>query len=297
MWELFFGSLKLAKGYKRPEKFESIGHYHDHIVWIYGYAPDDFRPILEDQPVDQQYEFEMGFEEIRENFRFVKSKIKEERLCRIARELIEVAYDAYLAGDKFKGTYALQEFEGLVWPSMAMDPKHVVEAENRAFGEVLTFESVKVTPYPCPGTIDDLGDLQRELLEIAETATRNHLRDWPEGSTEYFAWVRLIDGSIMRITPKPKDDTWPVLKPARSAFRRIGVRIQELVDGKKIEAYVRVEMNVYSPSCMISIIVEEEGLPQAHLFAFPSKRDGVEGKYDFKGVMLNPPRHWIDGDS
>ena len=61
----------------------------------------------------------------------------------------------------------MQEAEGLVWRSRASRLKHVVEAEQRAFGDVVLFKDVVVSPYPYEGSETDLGEIQRKLWRHA----------------------------------------------------------------------------------------------------------------------------------
>lgn len=67
-----------------------------------------------------------------------------------------MSHEAYSEGDSKRGSHVLQEAEGLVWQSRASRLKHVVEAERRAFGDVVLFKDVVVSPYPYEGSEEDL---------------------------------------------------------------------------------------------------------------------------------------------
>jgi hypothetical protein len=91
---------------------ESVGQYHDLWSWVILNAPDDFRGFNE-EPVDQKQALREAFDDLRAGFRFARQKIKNERLARIAQELIEMSYDAYSIGDMKTGAHILQECAGL----------------------------------------------------------------------------------------------------------------------------------------------------------------------------------------
>lgn len=147
--------------------FESLGQYHDHWASIVLHAPDDFQDF-DGNVVNQRQALEEAYDVLRAGFVFVERKIKDPRQLRILRELIEMSYQSYLARDVKSGAHTLQECEGLIWPSRLARLKYVVEAERRAFGEVVSFAHVKVSPYPYEGSESDLTPGEAQLRSEAD---------------------------------------------------------------------------------------------------------------------------------
>ncbi len=146
--------------------FESLGQYRNHWAMIVLHAPDDFTDI-DGNAVDQREALEEAFDVLRAGFTFVERKIKDPRQLTIMRELLQMSYQAYLAGDRKRGAHTLQECEGLIWPSRGGRLKHVVEAERRAFGEVVSYAHVKVSPYPYEASKSDLTPTEVRLYAEA----------------------------------------------------------------------------------------------------------------------------------
>jgi hypothetical protein len=162
-----FETLLEAPPEDRSVPFKSLGQYHDSWTSIVLSAPDQFHGFG-DEPVDQAAELEKRFRWLRDGFFYVERKVKDEQLCRILLELIQMSHEAYLAGDRKTGAHVLQECEGMIWKSGAGRPKYVVEAERRAFGRVVRFNDVVVSPYPLEGTVESLGRDQKVLLAHAQ---------------------------------------------------------------------------------------------------------------------------------
>lgn len=139
-----------------PRKFESIGHYHDY--WgVVAFFESDYFPLPASEALDK------AFRDLRSGFVWVKRKIKDVRLQRILEEMVEMSYEANARGDDKLASHVLQEARGIIWPSRATRLKHVVEAERRAFGEVVTYADVPASPFPYEGAAADLTSLEARL--------------------------------------------------------------------------------------------------------------------------------------
>jgi hypothetical protein len=112
---------------------ECIGDYHGVFVALLRGAPDGFVP-MGDEVLDQAQALRDGFDDLRDGFHLVQEKIEDERQRRIVRELIEMSFEAYAAGDAKTGVLVLGEAEGMIWNVRARPVKFAVEAERRAFG-------------------------------------------------------------------------------------------------------------------------------------------------------------------
>lgn len=198
-------------------RFQTLGQYHDAWAGIILFAPDQFTSF-DDQPVDQRRELDRRFDELREGFHFAEKKLKEPRLIRVCRELLEMSHEAYVAGDDKLGAHALQECEGMIWAGRRLPVKHAVEAERRAFGELVLFKGVEVSPYPYEGSESDLGDTQRQLWEHAKIDCAPHLGD-EEGFM--LCWAMHADRSILAVKARS-------LKAIRAHFQE-GARTGEIV--------------------------------------------------------------------
>jgi hypothetical protein len=112
---------------------ESIGDYHGVFVELFQGAPDGFVPIG-GEVVDQAQALRDGFDDLRDGFPLVQERLKDERQRRIVRELIEMSFEAFVAGDATTGILVLREVEGMIWTVRARPVQFAVEAERRAFG-------------------------------------------------------------------------------------------------------------------------------------------------------------------
>lgn len=194
-----FENLLQAQPEDRSVPFESLGQYHDSWAGIVLCAPDQFRGF-DDEPVDQAAELEKRFRWLRDGFLFVERKVKDEQLSRILRELIHMSHEAYLAGDRKTGSHVLQECEGMIWKGRAHRPKYVVEAERRAFGEVVRFKDVVVSPYPLEGALASLGDDQKILLAHAQEHVGKLLE--ARNAFKFIAWEMSSAGTIGTVTKR-----------------------------------------------------------------------------------------------
>ncbi|GGP23106.1 hypothetical protein GCM10010970_31060 [Silvimonas iriomotensis] len=184
------------------QTFESLGQYHDSWALIIGCAPDHFPEYDWDiPPRSQAQRLEEAFASLRAGAHFAEKKIKTPRLISVFHELLKMSHEAFLRGDRQRGCHVLQEAEGLVWPSRATHPKHVVEAERRAFGDVVLFKEVVVSPFPYEGSEADLGDIQRKLWMHA-SAQMDALSNDKISETQ--TWVADSNGEIHVVKARSK---------------------------------------------------------------------------------------------
>lgn len=214
----------------RPRRqFESLGQYHDAWASVLLSAPDNFRWFEGNKfvPVsDQRQALSAAFEDLQSGFHFVERKIKDPRLIKVMREMLDMSFEAYRAGERKRAAHTLQELEGMIWTSRKLKPKYAVEAEQRAFGELSLYKGVRVSPYPYEGSSTDLGPDQSALLELAQ----RHCRVYQAARKEfgYFAWVMDSQGVIQRVSPDPKEDDHPLLTPTQKSWRATYNRLREL---------------------------------------------------------------------
>ncbi|MCG8057841.1 MAG: hypothetical protein JAY94_19340 [Candidatus Thiodiazotropha endolucinida] len=240
-------------------KFESLGQYHDFWALVLLSAPDEFRGVnLE--ILDQAKELDKAFADLRGNFYLTKKNLKDERIFRIAEELLEMSYEAYINGDVKTGAHTLQECEGLIWKSLAQKTKYAVEAEIRAFGENITYANVVVSKYPYEGTQKDLGDDQATLLSIAKKYYELYLSMWRQFS--FFAWVIEVDGTTKRISVDPKEDETPILGRGLKSLNACKKRLKELTTSGQIRACVLMEITAPQGDGIVRFDLEQLGLPR-----------------------------------
>jgi hypothetical protein len=240
-------------------KFETLGQYHDHWAWTLGYAPDRFRDVRTiGLAADQHGALQEAFQQIRSGFPFVARKLKDQRLTRVAAELIEMSLEAYLAGDSKTGAHALQECEGLIWPGRRQKVKYAIEAEKRAFGENVLYAGIVPSPFPYEGTAADLGPDQATLLALATRWSRA----WQATGKDfrYMSWAIDMDGVIRRISAEPKEDAHPVLEPAQRSWGF--KRLKELGENGGIRACVLMAIIAPQGDGLVSYDLEERGLPR-----------------------------------
>lgn len=151
-----------------------LSEYHDTLASVLLQSPDQFTSF-DGAPVDQQKALREAFEVLQDTFPLVEKKLKEEYLAAILRELLGMAYEFFSNGDERNGMYALQEFEGAIWPSRNVPPRHAPDAERRAHGTLKRYTGVTPNPYPYQGSIEDMGESQRQLFNAV-------LRAYEEGS-------------------------------------------------------------------------------------------------------------------
>lgn len=266
-------------------KLESLGQYHDLLIATFLSAPDHFSQTRK-VPVDQRTYFLEAFDDLRSGFHFVQSKTKDPRLSGILREMIEMAFEAYEAGDKKLGAHTLQEFGGLIWKSMFIRIKHAVEAERRAFGSVELYKDVRITPYPYEGSASDLRWDQRRLLAVAEQQSREFLRQGREFKP--FCWVCNNQGSIFRMTAEPRSDLHEVLRPLQKSWKGTLSRLKELANAKEIRAsviaqYIGLLTNPHSGSFHYRL--EERGAP--YIAAIQRFKPTGGGLFEFSSMRFH----------
>ncbi|KJJ99194.1 hypothetical protein UB44_13720 [Burkholderiaceae bacterium 26] len=196
MIECFPASI-LQLAIMKIRTFESLGQYHDSWATIILCAPDRFPEYDWDTPArGQAQRLEEAFASLEAGCHFAEKKLKTPRLIGVFHELLKMSHEAYLAGDGKRGAHVLQEAEGLVWRSRASRLKHVVEAERRAFGDVVLFKEVVVSPYPYEGSETDLGEIQRKLW-LHASAQMDAMSTDEVSATQ--TWVVDADGVIRMI--------------------------------------------------------------------------------------------------
>lgn len=207
------------------DDFETLGQYHDFWAHVLFNAPDRFTSF-DDTPVNQKETLAAAFNALRSGFRFVERKITDTRKLRIMRELIEMSYEAYVAGDSKTGAHTLQECEGMIWKSRTQSVKYAVAAELRAFGKLETYANVKVSPYPFEGTEDDLTPHMITLY----TAARQRCLDKFSEREDFKPFILLLD--IQGIIQEHRSRSWKSSK----------TQIQSLATNSLILGFVRTEI-------------------------------------------------------
>jgi hypothetical protein len=168
------------------QDFESLGKYHDFWTAVIFKAPDNFHFSFLKEPIDQRQALLDSFESLRRGFVFVRTKVKDDRLLRTLEELLRMSHEFYSAGDRKQGIRALQEGEGLIWPSHRIRLELVAEAQRRAFGAVQVFRDVKPRRFDGEGSVDSLGPGQRALFDSAQSRAMDTIRLRQERSLPRF---------------------------------------------------------------------------------------------------------------
>jgi hypothetical protein len=237
-------------------RFESLGQWHDFWAVVLFSAPDGFREYDERSAEmatapDQAAALEAAYETLISGFHFAHRKLKDEQLIRIIRELIEMAFEAYRAGDRKRGNHTLQEAEGMIWRGRQLPVKYAVEAERRIFGAVIRYKDVRVSPYPFEGTRNDLGPAQEALLQTAERFCQGYLDANKE--FKYFGWVHYPDGTIEQIKA-------PSRKKLQQHFR-------ELAETRQIDGAALAELMISAVSGLIVFHLHEQARPHVRAIA------------------------------
>ena len=225
--------------------FESLGQYHDHWSSVVLHAPDEFSDF-DGRTVDQPAALKEAFDVLRDGFTFVERKIKDARQLRVMRELIEMSHEAYLAGDAKAGAHTLQECEGLIWPSRASRLKYVVEAERRAFGQVVLYADVKVSPYPYEGSASDLTTSEATLCAEAN-----------QRCLEFFS--KQEDFKPFVLTLNAAGD---IRQLRQQSWKKTKEEVVSLVGQGSILGFVKAEVVVSGLSGVLIHTVETIGRPQ-----------------------------------
>jgi hypothetical protein len=269
-------SLRVDMNKTQLRRNQTLGQYHDCMAVLMLKAPDNFRNVLTWTLVhDQKRALRDEFDLLRSDFYLVERRLKDPHLSRIARELIEMSYDAFSSGDRKKGAHVLGECAGLIWPSEAVRPKYAVEAERRAFGVNSLYKDVVISPYPYEGSAADLGTDQAALLALAVRWCRTYQAEGREFLT--FSWVMANDGTISRTSALPKEDDHPVLQPVQRSFGF--KRLKQLAHEGHIRACVLAQA---SPSRSYGVLVydvEEIGRPRVSARQIHNLKAG-EMRYD-----------------
>ena len=260
-------------------KFESLGQWHDSWAWVLLSAPNRFSEYKESEkkmmPVENQVAaLSHAHEQLASGFHFAEKKLKDPFLVRIARELIEMAFEAYRAGDKKLGNHTLQECEGMIWPGRQMPVKYAVEAERRAFGAVTRYKDIRISPYPYEGTRSDLGESGMALLEVAEAHCKNCFQSKME--FKYFGWIRYADGKIEQLK-----------EPSR---KKLQLRFQSLAGDKVILGAVIAELVISPVSGLIVYNIHEKDRPRIEAISITK-----EWSYDALRFHLNEPTIFGNG--
>lgn len=237
-------------------RFESLGQWHDFWAVILLSAPDDFMEYDEKSTEmakvpDQAVALKDAYETLISGFHFAHRKLKDEQLIRIVRELIEMAFEAYRAGDRKRGNHTLQEAEGMIWAGSRLPVKYAAEAERRIFGAVTRYKYVRVSPYPFEGTRSDLGPAQEALLQTAERHCQSHLNANKE--FKYFGWVHYPDGTIEQIKA-------PSRKKLQQHFR-------ERAEARQIDGAALAELVISAVSGLIVFHLHEQDRPHVRAIA------------------------------
>ncbi len=245
--------------------FETLGHYHDHLVYVETCAPDFPVETWEPPSMTQRDRLDEAFELLRAGAHLAEKKLKDARRAGVFRELVTMSFEAFVAGDCTLGRQALQEAEGMVWIKQARRPKHVVEAERRAFGDVVIFRDVVISPYPYEGTEADLGDVQRQLWRHA-AAEVERLGSSDEPLFQH--WVMARDGTI------------------RVAAGRSRKAIQHAIRGGAADGSLKgaALADQMTGGGLLAIHVEEAGKPAVSIVRLT--QNGVVGEWRFH---LNDP--------
>jgi hypothetical protein len=245
-------------------RFESLGQYHDSWATIILFAPDSFKTFDGDPVPNQAAALNEAFESIRSGFALVERKIKDPRLVGVLKELIDMSQEAYCAGDTKRGAHALQECEGLIWPSRRGKIKYAVEAERRRFGDSHLFKDVKLSPYPYEGKAEDLGAHQTVLVQYARDQSQ-HAIDANE-PFKSITWVMHSDGSIHHVKAPSRKKVVATLRDAAASGKAVACASAYFPFG--------------SVKGLFSVDVEESGRPRAEVISL------VEG-----GVVGSPRYH------
>jgi hypothetical protein len=237
-------------------RFESLGQWHDFWAVVLLSAPDDFREYDEKSSEmakvsDQVAALKNAYETLICGFHFAHRKLQDEQLIRIVRELIEMAFEAYRAGDGKRGNHTLQEAEGMIWRGSQLPVKYAVEAERRSFGTVIRYKDVRVSAYPFEGARNDLGPAQEALLQTAERLCQSCFDANKE--FKYFGWVHYPGGRIEQIKA-----------PSRKKLQR---HFRELAETRQIDGAAMAELVISAVNGLIVFHLHEQDRPHVRAIA------------------------------
>lgn len=214
------------------ERFETIGQWHDYWAVVLLRAPNEFRDYDAKKGCmvpakDQTEALEIAYATLKSGLHFAERKIKDDGLARVVRELIEMAFEAYRIGDRKRGNHTLQEAEGMIWTGSKMPVKYAVEAERRAFGQLVRFKDVRVSQYPIEGGKSDLGEAQSVLLQSAEDHCSLYLA--AKESFKFFGWVYRDDETVERIDAPSRKKLQKYFEEQALHGSIVGAAIAEIV--------------------------------------------------------------------
>lgn len=235
---------------QKPSSFETLGQWNDHWGHILGSAPTSFThyDLAQGDFVkneDQVAALSQAFDELRSGFYFAERKIKDDRLLRIIRELVEMSYEAYTRGESKLGAHTLQEARGMIWTGSSLPIKYAVEAERRAFGESTRFTNIPFSAYPYEGSSADLGPGQSSLFEVA----KQHCNELFGRRQEFkhLAWALHPDSGVTSLRA--------------SSRKKLMAIIAEQAAKGDIKAAVVVELIISAVSGLIVFHLHEHGRP------------------------------------
>jgi len=207
--------------------FKSLGDYHDFFSKVLLSAPDQLTYSFLEEPVDQAQALVDAFDSLHRGLPLAKKKLKDERRYAIAGELLRMAYDFYASSARKQGIAALQEAEGLIWPSQAIKPNYLAEAERRVFGKVILYSDVKPRRYEGEVTIDQLGLHQRSLLEAARDRTLREIQEGQESCRFVFGCTPA--GQIVEVKKASQKKTLEDIRRRIATAELVAVVRAELV--------------------------------------------------------------------
>lgn len=206
--------------------FDSLGVYHDFWIKVQSDAPDELTYSFLEVPVDQVQALLDAFESLHRGLNLAKRKLKDDRRCRVAEELLRMAYDFYSSGARKQGIACMQEAEGLIWPSLTIKPNFAFEAERRAFGDLTLYADARQQRYEGEVTVEQLGAHQRLLFDVARDRMTHAIQQGRE-SCKFFLAVT-AGGEVVEVK-----------KPSR---KKILEEARRRVSDAEIVAFVSAEL-------------------------------------------------------
>lgn len=250
---------------QRPflKDFESLGQYHDFLATVIFNAPDDFNYSFLPKPVDQSQALADAFESLQHGLHFAKTKIKDERQIGVVAELLRMSYEFYHSNERKLAIRALQEAEGLIWPSRHIRLELAAVAEERAFGTVQTFKDVLPRKFDGEGSHAELGLGQRKLFDFA----------WA------LAKEKIATGADFKMFPYVVTSSGELLEVRLTSSKKARAEIQRLANAGEINASLRADF-----FGVLIFELEERGRPQ-----ISARAKWENGKFnDFRFFLDDP---------
>jgi hypothetical protein len=251
---------------RRPflKDLESLGQYHDFWATVIFKAPDDFHYSFLPEPVDQSQALADAFESLQYGLRFAKAKIKDERQVGVIAELLRMSYEFYLANERKLAIRALQEAEGLIWPSQRIRLELTAVAEMRAFGAVQMFKDVRPRKFDGEASLSELGPGQRKLLDFV----------WP------LAKEIVASGAEFKMFPYVVTSSGELLEVRLTSSKKTNAEIQRLASSGEITASIRADF-----FGVLIFELEERGKP-----LISARAKWENGKFNEFRFFLDDPR-------